>query len=166
MEPSQNNYALEAFGSGARCFGQDDKWEQKSCTMIKQWTRSVSVCTRSQSPRYGSGCYNFQCAAGQLYIEVRDVSYSCGFRGQRIPIQLQVISCVLVLTPLLQMNSWIHSGSVVCPACSSVCDNCVMEGTSSEVTILQPSSSVFINLLFLNALWSTFQHVPLYHLVE
>ena len=35
----QNNYALESFGSGARCFGQADKWEQRSCTMVKQWNR-------------------------------------------------------------------------------------------------------------------------------
>jgi len=104
---SENNYALESFGGGTRCFSQADKWEQKSCTMLKQWTR------------YGSGCYRYQCAAGQLHIEVRDTSFSCGFQGQKIPIQLQ-------------MGSWIHSGSVVCPACSSVCLDCSMEGRASE----------------------------------
>ena len=47
--------------------------------------------------RFGSGCYNYICAAGQLYIMVRDISYSCGFEGQRIPIQLKVGSCTLYL---------------------------------------------------------------------
>ena len=32
------------------------------------------------------------------------------------------------------MGSWIHSGSVVCPACSSVCLDCSLEGRASEVT--------------------------------
>lgn len=104
---SENNYAVEKFGAGARCFDQGDAWEQKSCTMIKQWTR------------FGSGCYNYQCSRGQLYIVVRDVSYSCNFQGEKIPIQLQV-------------NNWIHTGSVICPSCSSVCQDCFMEGRTSE----------------------------------
>jgi len=104
---SENNYAVERFGRGTRCFDQDDPWEQKSCTMIKQWTR------------FGSGCYNYECSRGQLYIIVRDVSFSCGFPGQKIPIQLKV-------------NSWLHTGSVVCPACSSICQDCSREGLTSQ----------------------------------
>ena len=34
-----NNYAIESFGGGSKCFRQGGSWEQKSCTMIKQWTR-------------------------------------------------------------------------------------------------------------------------------
>ena len=49
--------------------------------------------------RFGSGCYNYICAAGQLYIMVRDISYSCGFEGQRIPIQLKVGFCALYFGP-------------------------------------------------------------------
>ena len=50
--------------------------------------------------RFGSGCYNYICAAGLLHIMVRDISYSCGFQGQKIPIQLKVktfsiFSCIL-----------------------------------------------------------------------
>ena len=33
----------------------------------------------------------------------------------------------------LQMDSWIHSGSVVCPSCSSLCADCSLEGITSEV---------------------------------
>merc|ERR1712080_199659 len=75
--------------------------------MIKQWTR------------YGSGCYDYQCAGGQLHIVVREVSYSCGRQGQKIPIQLKV-------------NSWLHTGSVICPACSAFCSDCSGDGFTSE----------------------------------
>lgn len=95
----QNNYALESFGGGTRCFSQADKWEQKSCTMLKQWTRWVAVVVTLR--RYGSGCYRYQCAAGQLHIEVRDTSFSCGFQGQKIPIQLQVATPGVSWTPCL-----------------------------------------------------------------
>jgi len=44
---NENNYALESFGSGARCFGQADKWEQKSCTMVKQWNRLQNFSSQS-----------------------------------------------------------------------------------------------------------------------
>ena len=105
--------------------------------------------------RFGSGCYNYICAAGLLHIMVRDISYSCGFQGQKIPIQLKVkISAVgdllyFQLYPLsnvflmtdhtsLQMDSWIHSGSVVCPSCSSLCTDCSLEGITSEVKSYLP----------------------------
>jgi len=104
---SENNYAVEKFGGSARCFDQGGPWEQKSCTMIKQWTR------------FGSGCYNYYCMLGQLFIEVRDVTYACNYQGEKIPIQLKV-------------NDWIHTGSVICPSCSSVCSSCYMEGLTSE----------------------------------
>ena len=34
-----NNYALEEYGEGSMCFEQGGPWQQKSCTMLKQWQR-------------------------------------------------------------------------------------------------------------------------------
>lgn len=34
-----NNYALEEYGDGSMCFEQAGPWQQKSCTMLKQWQR-------------------------------------------------------------------------------------------------------------------------------
>ena len=57
--------------------------------------------------RFGSGCYNYICAAGLLHIMVRDISYSCGFQGQKIPIQLKVKSFSISSCILCQMSfSW------------------------------------------------------------
>jgi len=102
-----NNYAIESFGGGSKCFRQGGSWEQKSCTMIKQWTR------------YGSGCYNYQCKDGRLNIIVRDVTYSCLYNNQKIPIQLVKSS---------SSGDWLHTGSVICPACSELCSDCSREG--------------------------------------
>jgi len=106
-----NNYAIEAFGSQSKCFKQGGKWEQKSCTMIKQWTR------------YGSGCYDYQCQGGLLNIIVRDVKYSCHAQGQKIPIELVLDS---------SSGKWLHTGSVICPACSEICIDCSREGRALE----------------------------------
>merc|ERR1719410_2682087 len=78
--------------------------------MIKQWTR------------YGSGCYNYQCENGLLNIIVRDVTYSCHHRNQKIPIELVKSE---------GSESWLHSGSVICPACSEFCRDCSGEGLVS-----------------------------------
>ena len=72
--------------------------------MIKQWTR------------YGSGCYRFQCQEGRVNILVRNVSYSCSYSGQEIPVEL--------VEEDSGGESWLHTGSVVCSACSQVCEDC------------------------------------------
>lgn len=101
------NYALESFSERSRCFRQGGQWEQRSCTMIKQWTR------------WGSGCYRHHCSAGLLHITVGEVSYSCHRAGQQLPVQLL-------------RGSWLHSGSVVCPACSQLCTDCSREGRALQ----------------------------------
>lgn len=101
---TKNNYGIETFGDQAKCFRQGDTWEQKSCTMIKQWSR------------YGSGCYNYKCSRGLLEIEVRGVTYACHLPNQKIPIQLVVDS--------VEEGSWLHTGSVICPPCEEFCQDC------------------------------------------
>jgi len=108
---NDNNYAIESFGGQSKCFKQGGKWEQKSCTMIKQWTR------------YGSGCYNYECKGGLLNIIVRDVTFSCHHRNQKIPVELVMES---------ESGPWLHTGSVVCPACSDICSDCSREGRVLE----------------------------------
>ena len=72
--------------------------------MIKQWTR------------YGSGCYRFQCQEGRVNIVVRNVSFSCSYTGQEIPVEL--------VEEDSEGERWLHTGSVVCPECSQFCDDC------------------------------------------
>ncbi|XP_023329956.1 leishmanolysin-like peptidase isoform X1 [Eurytemora carolleeae] len=106
--PDQDsNYALETYGTESRCFAQTSPWEQKSCTMIKQWTR------------YGSGCYKYSCADGRLNILVRDKSFPCYEEGQKVHLQLLKTSAD---------GDWIHDGKLVCPACSQLCSDCSAEG--------------------------------------
>jgi len=104
---SDSNYALEKYGGKSRCFEQDNQWEQKSCTMIKQWTR------------YGSGCYEYTCKDGRLNINVRNVSYPCYQQGQKVQIQL---------IKELSDGEWVHDGKLICPACSLLCSDCSNEG--------------------------------------
>jgi len=102
-----SNYALETYGKGARCFRQTTEWEQKSCTMIKQWTR------------FGSGCYKYTCSDSLLNIVVRNISYPCYQQGQRISIRLLKTSTD---------GEWEHDGELQCPKCSEFCSDCYNEG--------------------------------------
>eukprot|EP00095_Tigriopus_kingsejongensis_P010307 maker-scaffold148_size310697-snap-gene-2.12 protein:Tk10307 transcript:maker-scaffold148_size310697-snap-gene-2.12-mRNA-1 annotation:"conserved hypothetical protein" len=95
----ENNYALESYGQGARCFEQDGKWEQKSCRTLKQWKR------------FGAGCYPYDCQDGGVSIVVRNVSLPCSEEGQVIDVRLQ-------------QGRWFHKGSVVCPKCEDICSDC------------------------------------------
>ena len=36
---NDNNYAMEDYGEGSMCFEQNGQWQQRSCTMLKQWQR-------------------------------------------------------------------------------------------------------------------------------
>jgi len=104
---SDSNYALESYGSGSRCFSQASQWEQKSCTMLKQWSR------------YGSGCYKYKCANGRLNIIIRNVTFQCYEHGQKIQVQLKKESSDGV---------WLHDGKVTCPDCNAFCSDCSQEG--------------------------------------
>ena len=92
---SDANYALEQYGDNARCFKQTQPWEEKSCTMIKKWTR------------YGSGCYDYTCGNGLVNIIVRNISFSCYTDNLEIPLEL--------IDADSEGVRWIHKGNVVCP---------------------------------------------------
>jgi len=102
-----SNYALESYGRGSRCFAQASRWEQKSCTMLKQWSR------------YGSGCYNYECEGGRLNIIIRNVSFPCYEYGQRVLVQLKKES---------SDGLWLHDGKVTCPDCNAFCEDCSQQG--------------------------------------
>jgi len=43
-----NNFSLEEYGPESLCFEQGSAWQQRSCTMLKQFRR------------FGSGCYRYK----------------------------------------------------------------------------------------------------------
>jgi len=106
------NYALEKYGGSSRCFVQTQSWEEKSCTMLKQWSR------------YGSGCYDYECARGLVSVLIRNVSFPCSRAGQEIPVQL------------IERNTggerWLHSGGVQCPRCEALCEDCSQQTGESQ----------------------------------
>ena len=91
------NFALESYGTRSKCFDHtDEMWEERSCQQVRQWQH------------WGSGCYEYKCADGRLHIVVLNHTYTCFYPQQEIPISLLA-------------NDWMHTGSLVCPDCSSVC---------------------------------------------
>ncbi len=82
-----DNYALEWYGRGSRCFEQASKWEQRTCSTLKQWKR------------FGAGCYGHRCSDGMVHVVVRNVSMACAQEGQVIDVRLM-------------QDSWLHEGEV------------------------------------------------------
>jgi len=109
---NDDNYALEHYGSQSRCFQQTEPWEERSCTMVKQWSR------------YGSGCYRYSCEDGLVKIIVRNVTFSCNKDKELIPVELLDIST--------SGTRWLHSGNVMCPKCSELCKDCSGQGTQDQ----------------------------------
>ena len=110
--PHDDNYALESYGSQSKCFRQASQWEEKSCTMIKSWSR------------YGSGCYSYRCSDGRLHIMVRNVSYTCSYPGEKVPVQLTKVDS--------SGERWLHSGTLLCPDCQQVCGDCTSGAESGN----------------------------------
>ena len=92
------NFALEDYGESSRCFDHTEQmWEERSCSQVRQWQH------------WGSGCYNYVCASGRLHIMVLNHTFTCYYPRQEINISLMD-------------NGWLHTGSLVCPACEEVCE--------------------------------------------
>jgi hypothetical protein len=100
----------EGYGAGSVCLRQGRPW-RKSYPQGAS-TRTISI------PSYGGGCYQTQCLDGEgVYVGVRDFVFECQCEGQELVVD--VIDC----------DSNNYKGSVVCPACSSVCgDSCPSPG--------------------------------------
>ena len=107
-QPSdENNYALEDYGIGSMCFEQAGPWQQRSCSMLKQWQR------------YGGGCYSSICEDGMLKILLENATLTCQKSGQ-------IIDVALV------KDEWLHEGSIVCPPCTQFCDDCSNSDEDSD----------------------------------
>ena len=97
IQGKDRNFALEYYGENSRCFDHtEDMWEERSCSQVRQWQH------------WGSGCYNYICASGRLHIVVLNHTFTCYYPRQVIDISLLD-------------NGWLHTGSLVCPACEEVC---------------------------------------------
>ncbi|XP_023338328.1 leishmanolysin-like peptidase, partial [Eurytemora carolleeae] len=98
-QPSdERNFALEKYGEGAKCFDHSkDMWEERSCGQVRQWQH------------WGSGCYAYSCSEGRLNIKVMNKTFTCFKKNQE-------------LTVKLLSESWLHTGSLVCPACQDICN--------------------------------------------
>ena len=93
----EKNFALESYSSSSKCLNHNqDMWEERTCTQVRQWQH------------WGSGCYQYSCHDGQLHIQVANHSFACLHKGQEIKIQLFV-------------NDWLHIGTIVCPSCQQLC---------------------------------------------
>ncbi|XP_039281797.1 leishmanolysin-like peptidase isoform X2 [Nilaparvata lugens] len=114
------NFALEKYGPDSRCFDHTDQmWEERSCRQVRQWQH------------WGSGCYQFNCAAGRLHIMVANYSYTCYYEGQQLPIRIH-------------QNGWLHKGALVCPSCQQMCQEKFQEVNEfCEPGIALPSDVVY-----------------------
>lgn len=96
---AEKNFALETYGPSSKCFNHNSQtmWEERTCSQVKQWQH------------WGSGCYQYSCREGRLYLEVANHTFTCFYTDQEIKIQLFV-------------NDWLHIGTVVCPPCRELCE--------------------------------------------
>uniref|UniRef100_A0A914WX98 Leishmanolysin-like peptidase n=1 Tax=Plectus sambesii TaxID=2011161 RepID=A0A914WX98_9BILA len=111
-----SNAALETYGNRSRCFGHSGKWTQRKCGRMRTFAQ------------YGAGCYEYICLDGRLYLDVLNGTdvYPCYHAGQRIAIRRV-------------LNGWLHEGTVVCPACSELCQpNPGFAGCDPETTPPRP----------------------------
>ncbi|KAK6182580.1 hypothetical protein SNE40_010233 [Patella caerulea] len=98
-----SNYFGEEYGNESRCFNHGGRWYLHHCGGVN-------------SPQHsGSGCYQYFCSEEMgLNILVDGIPYRCYKAGQKI-------------TASFVTKSYLHQGTVVCPACSDVCDESKMK---------------------------------------
>ncbi|CAG2109264.1 unnamed protein product [Medioppia subpectinata] len=105
----EKNFALEYYGSDSKCFNHNSQmWEERTCTQVRQWQH------------WGSGCYKYRCNEGLLHLEIRNQSYTCFYANQELKVQLYA-------------NDWLHIGTIVCPPCSQICQDCKPELTTNDI---------------------------------
>ncbi|OQV25784.1 Leishmanolysin-like peptidase [Hypsibius exemplaris] len=116
------NFAMEKYSSRSMCFNQDKPWSEKSCQYTRTWQH------------WGSGCYEYVCANGQLQILVQNRSVVCYAEGQSLSLQVKG-------------PEWLHTGTIVCPSCVSVCE------TKPGFKCLPPPVSPTMSILPGNTIW-------------
>ena len=98
LSGDDRNFALESYGVGSKCFDHTERmWEERSCSQVRQWQH------------WGSGCYNYICEEQRLHMQVLNHTFTCFYPGQEIEVKLVD-------------NDWLHTGSLICPACDDVCN--------------------------------------------
>ena len=109
------NFALESYGVGSKCFDHTERmWEERSCSQVRQWQH------------WGSGCYNYICEEQRLHMQVLNHTFTCFYPGQEIEVKLVD-------------NDWLHTGSLICPACEDVCaEEFESQGTQCKGGIMPP----------------------------
>jgi len=115
-QPSDDrNFALESYGVGSKCFDHTEQmWEERSCSQVRQWQH------------WGSGCYNYICEEQRLHLQVLNQTFTCFYTGQEIEVRLVE-------------NDWLHTGSLICPACEDVCSvDFTAQGTKCKGGIMPP----------------------------
>eukprot|EP00092_Neocalanus_flemingeri_P003715 GFUD01003992.1.p1 GENE.GFUD01003992.1~~GFUD01003992.1.p1 ORF type:complete len:686 (+),score=117.35 GFUD01003992.1:50-2107(+) len=115
-QPSDDrNFALESYGVGSKCFDHTERmWEERSCSQVRQWQH------------WGSGCYNYICEEQRLHMQVLNHTFTCFYPGQEIEVKLVE-------------NDWLHTGSLICPACDDVCkEEFEAQGTQCKGGIMPP----------------------------
>ena len=90
---------------------QAGQWKWKSCTM-------------KYTQRSRAGCYSYRCSDGRLHIMVRNVSYTCSYPGEKVPVQLTEVDS--------SGERWLHSGTLLCPDCQQVCGDCTSGAESGN----------------------------------
>ncbi|XP_076455819.1 leishmanolysin-like peptidase [Babylonia areolata] len=92
------NFFGEYYGEHSRCFKHDGQW-------------LLYKCGRVNTPQHsGSGCYKVRCDKSTgLWVEVGNQSYPCYHEGY------------VHRLSFLFNSGYLHTGAIVCPACSDVC---------------------------------------------
>ncbi|XP_030065678.1 leishmanolysin-like peptidase [Microcaecilia unicolor] len=100
-DPSRN-YAAETYGPNSVCLILKSDFTMEQC--IKELNY----------PDWGSGCYQIFCSSQGLKVWFNDTTYICGREGQKIAIDIE-------------MNNWVYTGNLICPACLDFCESCPPE---------------------------------------
>ena len=94
-QQQEENYALEEYGQGSRCFemdpntnfkGQDGKnWKWKISTTTKIYN---AIRTSTKLSNNTAACYKYKCDNGNIQIVVYDQSFECEQDGMRIDVNV------------------------------------------------------------------------------
>nr|XP_033801008.1 leishmanolysin-like peptidase isoform X2 [Geotrypetes seraphini] len=126
------NYAAETYGPSSVCL------IQKSAFTMEQCTKKLTY------PDWGSGCYQISCSSQGLKIWFRATAYLCSRAGQILEISIE-------------MNDWVYTGNLICPACLDFCESCpperdppsVNKTRVSPIDLCSRSSSLVVTLWLL-----------------
>ncbi|XP_054162566.1 leishmanolysin-like peptidase isoform X2 [Oppia nitens] len=65
-------------------------------------------------------CHQYKCDDGLLHVLILNQTYTCYYANQPLKVQLYA-------------NDWLHIGTIICPPCQQVCQQCTSEMTTNEI---------------------------------